>query len=448
MTTGEPLVVRVRDEADPDADQAAALGRHRHARAGRRRCASAPTPASCPAAGVVGEAMLAIVLAGAYREKFGGDHIDDVRAALAAYERAHRMEATPLAPALVFIGFMGAGKTTGARAAAAALGVRAVDTDRELEQRLGTLDRGLLRAPTASARSARSRRTSSRELLERAAGAGDLARRRRDRLRARARAARAPHRRAARRRRPTPPGGARAASAARWRATASASPRCTPSARRSTRRWPTRCCSTAARETVRRARRAARCARVPPGAKAAVGGRARPATTRSTSATCCDGGVLAAARAGASCVTDETVGAAATPTALGDVDADAAMPPGEEAKTLAQRRARCCAGSPRAGMDHDDHVVALGGGVVGDVGGLLRGGLPARRAASCRCRRRSSPRSTPPTAARPASTCRRARTTPAPTTSPRAVLADPRDAGDAARRRSSPPAGPRWSRRR
>ena len=40
--------------------------------------------------------------------------------------------------ALVFIGFMGAGKTTGARAAAAALGVRAIDTDRELEQRLGT----------------------------------------------------------------------------------------------------------------------------------------------------------------------------------------------------------------------------------------------------------------------------------------------------------------------
>ena len=33
---------------------------------------------------------------------------------------------------------MGAGKTTGARAAAAALGVRAIDTDRELEQRLGT----------------------------------------------------------------------------------------------------------------------------------------------------------------------------------------------------------------------------------------------------------------------------------------------------------------------
>jgi chorismate synthase len=39
-----------------------------------------------PAAGVVGEAMLAIVLAGAYRDKFGGDHVDDARAALAAYE--------------------------------------------------------------------------------------------------------------------------------------------------------------------------------------------------------------------------------------------------------------------------------------------------------------------------------------------------------------------------
>jgi chorismate synthase len=38
-----------------------------------------------PAAGVVGEAMLALTLARAYREKFGGDHIDDVKAAIAAY---------------------------------------------------------------------------------------------------------------------------------------------------------------------------------------------------------------------------------------------------------------------------------------------------------------------------------------------------------------------------
>jgi len=38
-----------------------------------------------PAAGVVGEAMVAFVLADAYRRKFGGDHIEDVRGAIAAY---------------------------------------------------------------------------------------------------------------------------------------------------------------------------------------------------------------------------------------------------------------------------------------------------------------------------------------------------------------------------
>jgi chorismate synthase len=40
-----------------------------------------------PAAGVVGEAMVALVLASAYREKLGGDNMDDARAALAAYEK-------------------------------------------------------------------------------------------------------------------------------------------------------------------------------------------------------------------------------------------------------------------------------------------------------------------------------------------------------------------------
>jgi chorismate synthase len=34
---------------------------------------------------VVGEAMVALVLADAYRQKLGGDHIDDVRQALDAY---------------------------------------------------------------------------------------------------------------------------------------------------------------------------------------------------------------------------------------------------------------------------------------------------------------------------------------------------------------------------
>jgi chorismate synthase len=39
-----------------------------------------------PAAAVVGEAMVCLTLAAAYREKFGGDHIDDVLGALAAYK--------------------------------------------------------------------------------------------------------------------------------------------------------------------------------------------------------------------------------------------------------------------------------------------------------------------------------------------------------------------------
>ncbi|HEX4108827.1 MAG TPA: chorismate synthase [Solirubrobacteraceae bacterium] len=46
-----------------------------------------------PAAGVVGEAMVALVLAEAYRAKFGGDHIDDVRVALAAYRERIRWPA-------------------------------------------------------------------------------------------------------------------------------------------------------------------------------------------------------------------------------------------------------------------------------------------------------------------------------------------------------------------
>jgi chorismate synthase len=39
-----------------------------------------------PAAAVVAEAMVCLVLARAYREKFGGDHIDDVRGAIDAYK--------------------------------------------------------------------------------------------------------------------------------------------------------------------------------------------------------------------------------------------------------------------------------------------------------------------------------------------------------------------------
>ena len=45
------------------------------------------------------------------------------------------------------------------------------------------------------------------------------------------------------------------------------------------------------------------------------------------------------------------------------------MPAGEEAKTLANAEV-LLRGLAAAGMDHDDHVAALGGGVVGDVAGF------------------------------------------------------------------------------
>ena len=52
-----------------------------------------------------------------------------------------------------------------------------------------------------------------------------------------------------------------------------------------------------------------------------------------------------------------------------DAAAELSTPPGEEHKTLATVE-RLLRGLADAGMDHDDHVVALGGGVVGDVAGF------------------------------------------------------------------------------
>ncbi|HYH58725.1 MAG TPA: chorismate synthase [Thermoleophilaceae bacterium] len=84
MTTGEPLVVRGAMKPLPTLTKplrSVDTETKEPAQALRERTDSC----TVPAAGVVGEAMVALVLAGAYREKFGGDHIDDVRAAVAAY---------------------------------------------------------------------------------------------------------------------------------------------------------------------------------------------------------------------------------------------------------------------------------------------------------------------------------------------------------------------------
>ncbi|HWK29649.1 MAG TPA: chorismate synthase [Solirubrobacter sp.] len=84
MTTGEPLIARVAMKPIPTLTKplrSVDIATHEPSQALRERTDSCVVPA----AGVVGEAMLAIVLAGAYRDKFGGDHIDDVRAAVDAY---------------------------------------------------------------------------------------------------------------------------------------------------------------------------------------------------------------------------------------------------------------------------------------------------------------------------------------------------------------------------
>src|SRR5687767_13608341 len=86
MTTGEPLIVRCAMKPLPTLTKplrSVDIATLEPAQALRERTDSC----TVPAAGVVGEAMLAIVLASACRDKFGGDHIDDARAALDAYAR-------------------------------------------------------------------------------------------------------------------------------------------------------------------------------------------------------------------------------------------------------------------------------------------------------------------------------------------------------------------------
>ncbi len=86
MTNGSPLLVRGAMKPLPTLTKplrSVDTSTHEPAAALRERTDSC----TVPAAGVVGEAMVAFVLAEAYRQKFGGDHIDDVIEAVRAYER-------------------------------------------------------------------------------------------------------------------------------------------------------------------------------------------------------------------------------------------------------------------------------------------------------------------------------------------------------------------------
>ncbi len=85
MTTGCPLIVRGAMKPLPTLTKplrSVDTETHEPAQALRERTDSC----TVPAAAVVGEAMVALVLADSYRRKFGGDHLDDALAAVRAYE--------------------------------------------------------------------------------------------------------------------------------------------------------------------------------------------------------------------------------------------------------------------------------------------------------------------------------------------------------------------------
>ena len=242
---------------------------------------------------------------------------------------------------------------------------------------------------------------------------------------------------------------ARAARAARWRATAPRSTRCYARARAALRaRWPTRSCR---RPTARVAVRADAALRALDAA---------PAGTRLVWASAASGeypvfvgrGVLGG------CARPACAGARlrASPTARGRAPpgragrrrrASIAMPPGEEHKTLADRRARLARAGRARASTRADHVVALGGGVVGDLAGFCAAVLPARhprRAGADDARRPGRLGLRRQDRRRPARGQElRRRLPPA-----RRRAGRPRDARPRCRPRSSPPATPRWSRPR
>ena len=268
------------------------------------------------------------------------------------------------APALVFIGFMGAGKTSAARAAASAFGARAVDADHEIEHRLGkSIDEywesegeaafraveeevvcGLLERPPAPVLSLGGGAVTServRELLSRHTVVlldVDIE---------------AAWRRAGNKRRPLARDRNRFVALHAQRRPLYDS-------------LADAVLLDSSRDEVRKAVQALRSlSRAPAGTKLLWAAAASGSYPVHIAEGLVGGGFwpLAGRRF---VITDEAVGALYR---VQGAAAELSMPAGEEHKTLATVE-RLLRGLATAGMDHDDHVAALGGGVVGDVAGF------------------------------------------------------------------------------
>ena len=311
--------------------------------------------------------------------------------------------------ALVLIGFMGAGKSTVARELAGALGVRALDSDALLEQRFGHVDRDRVRA--AGRGFVSGRRGGGR--LRAARGCRALAGRRpvdeRDRARRRQhpldassrRARRAPDRPAWTSTRRSPGPGCKTPAIGRWRAIATPSSR-SPRERRGLYEeladafLPVPARGIAGAERAQRLVRALRelaaaprgsrlvwasaasgeypvivgCGLLRAGDRLEVAGRQAAATPPADSALRAVWPLDPSVSRPFGITDANVAGLYGTRLErLGSLGATIAIEPGERHKTLASAE-QAWRALAAAGMTRADHIVALGGGVVGDLGGF------------------------------------------------------------------------------
>ncbi len=254
----------------------------------------------------------------------------------------------------------------------------------------------------------------------RAAGAG---RRRRDRARRRQRALRARPRGA---RRPRSSSGSRPTPQTAWERIGGRRPLAPTTAGASTRLLAERAADVRVARRRDRARprgraapgarrAAAPCASCPPGTRMVVG-----ASASGEYPVYVGRGLLRIGRSGrltggAFVVTDETVRRRSTASAIEPLAGAVEVAAGRAgAKTLAEAE-RVLRELAALGVTRSDHVAALGGGVVGDLAGFCAA-IYQRGCRGAGADDAGRPGRLRATAARPASTCRRRRTTSAPTT--------------------------------